>query len=264
MKVINFWNGNKTPVRKGYELELLKLCLQSTEKDFGVADLRVDKNDYPLAIDESNIFDNGTDILITVAGNLKFSHKEKTMIARPLAKGLLGCRLVLANKDKIALFEQLENVEQLKKYSIGIPETWADAEILRQNGFNVIERGAFENLFSQLKDQVFDYTALGAIEVEQAYKIAKMVSVDIAIESTVMIYYPLPLVFYINVSQPELANRVEIGLKKIQSNGQFQQLFDRHYGACVERLKLKSRRVFKLGNPFVPKELEAYRSSLLF
>ncbi len=36
---------------------------------------------------------------------------------------------------------------QLKAMVAGIPATWADADLLRQNGYQVLEKGSLEQMF---------------------------------------------------------------------------------------------------------------------
>ena len=260
---IKFWNGNKTRVRQSYESELLKACLSATKKDFGRSTVLIDNTNYPLAEDECNVFANGIDILVTVAGNLKFEHQQKIIIPQPLAKGLLGYRLILIRNESLETFRKLESIRALQALSIGIPRTWADAGMFRQNGYQVVEEGTFDDLFVLLKSKAFDYTALGANEIEDVYKERVANLGGISIEPSTMIYYPYPLVFYVNPSRPELADRVASGLKVILENGQHDQIFQKHHGDVVRRLNLKQRKVFTLNNPILPTQMQSFTPTLL-
>lgn len=260
---IKFWNGNKTRVRQSYESELLEACISATAKDFGRSTVQVDNTNYPLAEDESNVFANGIDILVTVAGNLKFEHQQKIIIPQPLAKGLLGYRLILIRNESLDAFSKLESTRALQALYIGIPQTWADAEMFRQNGYRVVEKGTFDDLFVLLKSKAFDYTALGANEIEDVYKERVANLGGISIEPSTMIYYPFPLVFYVNPSKPQLAERVASGLKAILDNGQHEQIFQKHHGDVVQRLNLKQRKIFTLNNPILPTEMQSFTPTLL-
>lgn len=263
MEYIHFWNGNKTSTRQGYETELLEACLNATEKEYGLSNLRVDNTNYPVAEDEGNIFDAGSDIIVTVAGNVKFKHKQKIMISQPLTKGLLGYRLIMVRNESLDKFRKLKDAKELQALAIGIPETWADAEMFRQNKYSVVEKGTFDDLFVLLKSKTFDYTALGANEIEEVFKQRVESLGDISIEPSAMIYYPFPLVFYVNQSKPALAQRVESGLKTIMVNGEYDELFSKHHGDVVKRLNLKQRKIFTLQNPFLPTEMANFKTTLL-
>ena len=263
MDHINFWNGNKTSARQGYETALLHACLSATDAKYGAADLVVDDTDYPLAEDEGNIFEFGADILVTVAGNVKFEHKQKIVINRPLTKGLLGYRLIMVRKESLEQFKDLKSAAELQALSIGIPATWADAEMFRKNNYNVVEKGIFDDLFVLLKNREFDYTALGANEIEEAFQQRAEPLGGISIEPSAMIYYPFPLVFYVSPGRPELAERVEAGLKAIMDNGDHDKIFNKYHGDVVQRLNLKQRKIFTLQNPFLPGEMADFKPTLL-
>ena len=263
MQIIHFWNGNKTSARQAYETELLEACLSATAAEFGVSKLKIDNTDCPLAEDEGNVFDAGTDILVTVAGNVKFKDKLKIMINRPLTKGLLGYRLLLVRDESLPRFCELNDTTELKTFAIGIPETWADAEIFRQNKYTVVEKGSIDDLFTQLKERAFDYTALGVNEIESAFEQRVEPLGGISIEPSLMLYYPFPLVFYVNHNASGLAARVHAGLNAICDNGEYQRIFAKHHGDVVNRLQLRQRRILVLENPLLPDELADFKPTLM-
>lgn len=263
MQNINFWNGNKTPARQRYETELLQACLKVTQQDYGATNLQIDNSNYPLAADEGNIFQAGADILVTVAGNLKFKDKQKFVINRPLTKGVLGYRLILLRDESLQRFRTLKDATELQALSIGIPQTWADAGLFRQNNYKVVEKGTFNDLFALLKDGAFDYTALGVNEIEEVFKQRAQALGGISIEPSLMLYYPFPLVFYVNHRNASLAERIDSGLKALMANGEHDQIFNEHYGYVVQRFELKKRRCFKLFNPILPQEMASFEPTLL-
>lgn len=263
MQNIVFWNGNKSPARQSYETALLDACLKATDHEYGSAQTRVDNTDYPNAEDETNIFSSGADILVTVAGNVKFKDEQKIVIPQPLTKGLLGYRLLLVRDESLTTFAKINTPQQLQALSIGIPETWADAALFRHNQYKVIEQGTLDNLFLLLKNGTFDYVALGVNEIEQIFQQQAMPLGGISIEPSVMLYYPFPLVFYVHPGKPVLAERIENGLKLIIANGGHEALFSQHYGDIAQRLNLRDRKVFTLTNPMLPTGMAYFSANLL-
>jgi ABC-type amino acid transport substrate-binding protein len=248
MTKIIFWNGNKSPIRQRHELTVLEAVLDATG---GAAALEVDPKDYPSAEDEGNIFNTGADLLVTVAGNEKFHGKEKIVLSQPIAGGILGQRILIVREDRLAAFASLDGAAGLKRLAIGIPSTWADANLFRANGYPVVERGSFDDLFIRLKAGECDYVALGANEVEEAYADRTEPLGGLVIEPSWMIRYPMPLVFYVSPDRPELAQRMQAGLERIMADGQMDTIFSAHYGAIRERLQLDQRRVIELFNPML-------------
>ena len=263
MQNVYFWNGNKSPARQSYETALLQACLKATNEEYASVDMRIDNTDYPSADDEANIFANGTDILVTVAGNVKFKDKQKIVIPQPLTKGLLGYRLLLVRDESLSKFAQITQPQQLQTLSIGIPETWADADLFRHNQYKVIEQGTLDDLFLLLKNGTFDYVALGVNEIEQIYQQQALPLGGISIEPSLMFYYPFPLLFYVNPNKSTLAERLSTGLKTIIHNGVFEQLFTEHCGQLVQRFNLQHRRTFSLTNPVLPAGMLNFKATLL-
>lgn len=263
MQSVYFWNGNKSAARQSYELAVLEACLNETNKAYFSVKVEVDNTDYPAADDEANIFGKGADILVTVAGNVKFKDKQKIVIPQSITKGLLGYRLLLVRDESLARFAQLKQPQQLQALSIGIPHTWADAALFRHNGYKVIEQGTLSDLFLSLKSNAFDYVALGVNEIEQIFNQDVVAIGGISIEPSLLLYYPFPLVFYVSPKQPQLASRVEEGLNKILANGKFDALFELHHGDVVQRFNLRNRDIFTLQNPMLPIEMAAFSGSLL-
>jgi len=263
MQNVYFWNGNKSPARERYETALLQACLKATNEEYGSVCVRVDNTDYPSAEDEANIFASGADILVTVAGNVKFKDRQKLVIPQPLTKGLLGYRLLLVRDESLAKFAQINTPQQLQALSIGIPQTWADAGLFRHNRYKVIEQGTLDNLFLLLKNGTFDYVALGVNEIEEIFSHRVVPMGGICIEPSLMLYYPFPLVFYVNPSNSVLAERIEKGLKLIACNGEHETLFSHHHGDVVQRLNLRNRKLLTLKNPILPPDMADFSASLL-
>lgn len=262
-KIVRFWNGNKSDARRDFETQLLRLILSATEGTDAKVTLVVDNTDYPRAQDEGAVLDNGSDLLVTVAGNVKFQKESIISLPHPIAKGLLGYRILITRTDRTEDFEKISDLTDLKKYTIGIPSTWADAALFRYNELPVIEKGNYDTLFTRLKNGDFDYVALGANEIELAFQNRAGSLGGLTIESNILIYYPFPLVFYVNINQPLLAKRISRGLKIIEANGQYQSLFDLHYGDILKRLDLNDRVFIELTNPELPKSLKGVSNRLV-
>ncbi len=262
--MIKFWNGNKSAARQSYERALLQRCLAITAQEYGDEALSVDDIDLPLAEQEGDVFNQGTDILVTVAGNAKFAGKEKLIIKEDISKGLLGYRVLLFNKALTHHFSSISMMADLQHRVIGVPNTWVDAQLFRANGFMVNEKGLFEELFPLLQSHDFEYTALGANEVLQICEDMKASDYDVVIDQTCLLYYPYPIVFYVNPARPELARRVSKGLALLKANGGFDQLFNEHHLAIIEQLKLSNRQVFSLTNPALPSYFAGFSPELTF
>ncbi|MDB1125915.1 type 2 periplasmic-binding domain-containing protein [Vibrio algarum] len=259
MKNIHFWNGNKSPVRQQYEFEILTAALQATKSATNSKpSVIIDTTDYPSAKDEGNVFSNGTDVLVTVAGNLKFSNKAFIPINKPITKGLLGYRILITRKNFSSIISHtLESTKQtISTLKAGIPATWADADLFRHNGFQVFEKGSFEEIFHYLSNGECDYVSLGANEVETVFESITHKFPNLIIEPDLVLYYPFPLVFYVHPEKPELAKQIELGLTYLINNGGLDEIFDRYFGECLDKLNLNNRDMVLLSNPILPIALD--------
>ncbi len=261
---IDFWNGNKTESRQAYEREVLNAVLKATAGTYDKWVLKEDLSSYPEAAEEASVFRaKGHDLFVTVAGNKKLENEEKIIIPVPLMKGLLGYRLLIIREQDRKEFSSIETTKQLQSMRMGIPRTWADADLFRYNGYKVVERGSFDDLFERLTAGEFDYVAFGANEIESVFESRAKHYPGLMIEPTLLIYYPFPLVFYVNPDEPALAERIRIGLDKIQRNGQLERIFDEHYAGVAGRLHLRQRHTVRLENPSLPSSLKAVEPKLL-
>ncbi|MBY6198254.1 transporter substrate-binding domain-containing protein [Vibrio hangzhouensis] len=248
MNEINFWNGNKSSYRQLYEFELLELLLSATQRSGTNTSIINDLTDYPSAEDEGNVFENGTDVLVTVKGNAKFAGKRFIELPYSITKDLLGQRIPFIRSRDLAHFA---NPEALKTAKCGVPETWVDAELYRQNEFNVIESGSFEDVFERLSDGEFDYVCFGANEALDIYENRVIDKGAIIMAPDVMIEYSFPLVFYVNADRPQLAERLMAGFEEISRSGAFSELYSRYFGSFETKLSLDKRQRLLLNNPFI-------------
>jgi hypothetical protein len=66
-----------------------------------------------------------------------------------------------------------------------------------------------------------------------------------------LLYYPLPRVFYTNVANGEALKRVETGLRQAWQDGSLQALWRQSFGPAIAFAGLKQRRMLRLENPFL-------------
>lgn len=258
MNKIQFWNGNKSLIRQQYELAILNAVLDVTQSATNQKpEVIVDYTDYPSAEDEGNVFSKGSDLLVTVAGNLKFSDKTYIPVHKPIAKGLLGYRILVTRQDFRSLLEPKYNESKqiIRELKAGIPKTWADAELFRENGYKVFEKGSFDEIFCYLSKGECDYVSLGANEVQSVYQHIANTYPNLIIEPDLVLHYPFPLVFYVHPEKQNLAKRIEYGLTLLIDNGQLDALFKHYFGETLRKLDLDNRNVISLRNPILPVEL---------
>ncbi len=260
--VLDFWNGNRSAARQVYERKVLKAILEATVEEWGSLEIEESLDEYP-GDEESQVFkEKGHDLFVTIAGNQKFKEGDMIVIPHLLTKNLLGYRVPIIRDEDTGLFEEITEPEDLQMLTHGIPETWSDAVIFRRNGYSVVEEGSFDDIFDRLKNGLFDYSAYGANEVLGVYENRASRHEGLIIEQNILLFYPFPLVFYVNPDLPKLAERIEEGMQKIISSGKLDAIFEEHYGNIIEQLNLDNRRLFVLENPLIPDEFSGLAPDL--
>lgn len=259
---VDFWNGNRSQPRQIYERKVLTAVLEVTEPGFGPWKIEESIDEYP-GDEEALVFsEKGHDLFVTIAGNQKFDEDDMIVIPEPMTKNLLGYRIPIIRKDNEAIFNEINEPADIQKLRHGIPLTWSDAVIFRENGYEVVEDGSFDDIFDRLHDGLFDYSAYGANEVLGIYENRASKREGLMIDNNILLFYQFPLVFYVNPDLPELAERIESGMQKIIESGTLDEIFDAHYGDITDQLNLNERILFILDNPLIPNEFRDLKPNL--
>ncbi len=255
IKKINFWSGCRTVPRRDYERAILKSVLQATKEEYGDWELIENTKDYHGVTESRTFREFGHDVFVTIAGNRKMDDERKIVVYKPILNGLLGYRAIIIRKEDKGIFAEIHCEKKLKQKQIGIPETWFDAELFRYNGFSVVERGTYDDMLQRLKNREFDYTALGINEIERVFdeKVDEVDGLDLV--EHLMIYYPLPLLFYVNPNAPELAERIDRGMSIISENKMMDRIYYIYNRHALKNLNLGKRTIIRLKNPILPKEI---------
>ncbi|WP_323503187.1 amino acid ABC transporter substrate-binding protein [Undibacterium sp. CCC2.1] len=188
---------------------------------------------------------------------------ELTPIRIPLRKGLLGYRIALIRREDQVRFDQVNSIEDLKKFTLGQGNGWVDNAIYQAAGIMTLE-AQYSQLIKMLAAQRFDFFPRGVSEVESEYQANHLAYPELAIENNLLLYYPFPDYFFFNHADTALKNRIESGLRIMQKDGSFDRIFNKYNLATIQKLKLKQRRLLRLNNPTLPKKTPLNETALWF
>ena len=230
---------------------LLAEVLAITEPDFGPYVLR----QAALPMTESRALtelETGSGTLtILVHGNVADYEQRLLPIRFPLDKGLLGYRVFLIRNEEQPKLNLVNNLGDLRKFSIGQGKGWGDVTILRHAGLKVVEGESYDGLFGMLAAGRFDLFSRGVIEVGEELARHKTDYPGLAIEKHLMLYYPLTRYFYVTRS-PEgeaLARQVSTGLERMLKNGSFDRMFEEFRSPFEQEIGFVNRRLIRIDNP---------------
>jgi hypothetical protein len=242
-------------VRYLYQWEILKTALDRTEAKWG--SYRMEPSEF--MTEQRQIFEikkaTGKLTVMYLSTTPDFE-KSLVPIRIPVDKNLGGYSVFLIRKEDRERFASVHSLDDLRRFTFGIGLGWIDVDILRKAGFKVITGSSYEGLFEMLVHRRFDIFLRAAVEVLDEYDLRKDMLPDLYIEETFILYYPLPMYFWFPKTREgrRMAARAEEGMRMMIADGTYDRIFDRYQRQKIERLRLKSRRIFRIANPNVGPE----------
>jgi ABC-type amino acid transport substrate-binding protein len=243
--------------RSRHPLHLLELVLQRSGRPYRIElnPVRMQQGRALLQLENND----GIDVVSTMTSIEREARLHAVRI--PIDKGLIGWRLLLINRSRVAEFEKVRTLDDLKGLTAGQGLDWPDTPILRANGLNVYGTSSYDSLFSMLESGRIDYFPRSVSEVwsELALNQEKLM-----VEPSVVLHYPTAIYFFVRKGDTQLAADITSGMEKMLADGSFDKLFQEYYGDMIRRSALKERRVFELRNPLAPASLPLSRKGLWF
>ncbi|SFD76814.1 hypothetical protein [Pseudoalteromonas denitrificans] len=232
---------------QNYYIDVLILALEKSADKFG--DFKL--NEKTLETHQGrtlNLLEQGKDIDVVWSMTSIEREQRFSTIYIPLVKGLMGHRIGIIRKNEQYKFKDINNLNKLKKVFIGQGIDWPDTKILKSNGFKIVQ-GAGANLLSMLEIKRFDYFPRGIHEPWLEIVDNK----NLVVEQTLLLKYPAPVYFFININNKILTERLKFGLHKAIQDGSFDKLFNSHEmtSTAIKKANIPQRRLFELENPLL-------------
>ncbi|MES2826032.1 MAG: hypothetical protein V4732_20700 [Pseudomonadota bacterium] len=235
-----------------YKFELIHRVMELTRKEFG------DYQAIPYRGSDTgqqrwaHLINEGKLINIAwVSPGTAVANANVIPIPVDIMHGLLGFRVCLINKDAPNKFNEVLKLNALDSLKIGQALTWDDIAIYHHNNINPILSPNFSSLFDMLGSRRFDCIALGINEIFLIQQEKKSRYPFLVIEEKLLIYYEFPTYLYVSKTEPRLAMRLQLGLEKMQQNGDLVKLFKEYHPYDFTSLHLDSRKAICLKSPFV-------------
>lgn len=185
-----------------------------------------------------------------VAVATKREWEEKLIPIRiPLRKGLQGYRLFFTRKQDLPILKGIHSLERLKALPIGSGSQWSTTAALEQAGFRVVTAQNRANLMKMLALGRFRIFGRGLDEIFHEYEASSRTYPDIVIDQHLALYAPTPNYLFVTPKRPDLAERLERGLRELIADGTFDRIFQKHFADDIARAKLHNRTIFKIPNP---------------
>jgi len=251
------YNGPESArdVRYLYHWNILRTALEKTAPQWG---------DYLMVASDTMTEQRQQLELMNATGKLNVMYLSTTPeferkligIHIPVDKNLSGYCVFLIRDGEQARFAKVRTLDDLRRFSYGLGLGWVDVGILHANRFNVVTGSSYDGLFGMLEQKRFDVFLRSTTEVLDEYEKQKGKENRLAIEKTILFYYPLPMYFWFpkTAEGRRLAARAEEGMRMMIADGTYDQIFDRYHRKKIETLRLEGRKLFTIKNPNVGPE----------
>lgn len=247
--IVRYYDRGAKDARHAYKFELIKKILEVTRAEFG--DYQLEPfGEEPSAKRQSLLISEGKIVnLLWASPGTVIARADVITIPVDILRGLLGYRVCLMNPANFPDSKKIHSLNQLK---IGQGLNWADIEIYKYNGIQPKQAPTFEALFEMLAAKRYECLPLGADEAMYTWRDQKIRFPFLALEPNLLIYYDYPIYLHVSKKFPALAQRVELGMKKLQHNGEFERLFKHYHATDIAQLNISQRKVFCLKSPYLP------------
>ncbi len=205
-----------------------------------------------------------TGVEVDIVWTMTSIEREKRFlpIRIPIYKGLGSYRLLLIRHEDQAKFSALKDEAALKQLMLSQVHDWVDTDVLRQNKFKVLNASSYQSLFQMLLHKRVDAVPRSVLEIEAEQQLFAAQGLDI--ETDWLLHYPGAVYFFVSNKNPQLAEKIELGLRKALKDGSFDLLFQKHFVSQLKTMRLSERKLVELQNPLLPPETPLAESILWY
>lgn len=236
-----------------YFVELVTLALEKTRPEYGDYRLEIlpqwsSVHERALSAASQDLYPN---LIVEVSYDAKLIASGRlTYIDFPVVGGIVGYRVCFVRSDIKESVKNAKTLDELRQFTFGQGTGWADNEILRFNGFKVVEVVNYENIFKMILAGRVDLFCRGANQLQLEYEEFKDLG-NLEYDESFALVYPLPRFFYLNSKNTLAKERIATGLKRLYHDGSFKALWIKHYKSTIEFSNLKKRKLYRLENPLL-------------
>ncbi|HEV8267949.1 MAG TPA: hypothetical protein VGR00_06940, partial [Thermoanaerobaculia bacterium] len=243
-------------VRYVYHWEILKAALERTTPAWGPYRLVAAAKPMSETRQAYELEHGSGKLTVMYLGTTPDFERALVPVRIPVDKNLGGYCVFLIRKGDEPRFERVRSLDDLRSFSYGLGLGWLDVRILRASGFRVVTGSSYEGLFEMLANGRFDVFLRAAVEVLDEFESHRNALPQLAVEKSLLFYYPLPMYFWFSRSKEgrRLAARAEQGMRAMIADGTYDLIFELYQRPKIDRLNLKKRRMFRIENPLVGPE----------
>ncbi len=230
-----------------FYLKVLVESLKLTEKKYGKAEL-VPSSSFSHEEAYKRLI-VGDEIQLATFAPTNERRQELIEIPIPISRGILGLRVCLIHAEDQLLFAAIRKLSDFKKFGIkfAVGKSWSDKEVMVHNNLDVLEAESYDGVvnLAVINKKVCFSRSLNEVLNETGSSRA----FDLVVEENLLLRYDLPSYIYVTKNNPLLAKRLTEGLKTLQSETKYYELFWKNFADAFQRFGVKKRRVIRLEMP---------------
>jgi len=199
-------------------VDILKLVLSKTNSEMDIKETKI-FNSRPRVVQEVK----DGNISLMWAGTTELMQEQLLAIKIPVLKGLYGYRILVIREGEQALFDTISNLEQLRQFTAGQGEYWANNAIMEESSMPMITANGQVSLLSMLNQKRFDY--LNNAIMEPWSELDTYREYKLVVEKKLLLVYPFAMYFFVSPENKELAETIKFGLETAIEDGSYDDLF---------------------------------------
>lgn len=235
-----------------YYFDLLHQVLQKTAGDYGPAHLVFEPVPSSGSLWKLMLNKKRIDVhWLTPATEIE---QQLRLVPVSILYGGLGLRGMIIRSSQLQEFQQIRTVEDLGRFTACQGEKWPDVQVLQYAGLKVHTAQKFDSIPQMLRKGRCDYFPRSVIEGDAELAAWPQDGQEFVFFTSVLLYYPLPVHFYVNPENTALAKRLEHGLKAMRDSGELLSFMQQHPVTrhVFEPQRYSGSVVLKLHNPVLP------------
>lgn len=186
-------------------------------------------------------------------GGSKARGVDLLVVPIPLERGLVGYRQFIIRKDRIADFDAVKTLEDLKQLKACLDAHWVEADVFRDAQLEIVTSVNYEGMFKQLAAGRCDYLPRGFNEAK--IDLAKRVTEypQLMVYEPLILHYPFASYFYLNKDNKVIAQWLRDGLEKMIDDGELLEYMKAHEATSVAfTLASSPKRMLVIPNHYLP------------
>ncbi|GAA5167995.1 hypothetical protein [Viridibacterium curvum] len=242
---------------------VLQEALHRTEKKYGPARIAHTGGNLPrerLLIEMIK----GETVNVTIVATQPSWEASTLPVWIPVDLGLSSYRIGFVRKDGQARLSNVKSLDDLRKVSIGAGLGWSSRKIMEASQLRLETARDQEALTRMLLAERLDYFPRGVNEIFGEYDAMSDRPAELAVESDLLLEFPLPTYIFVSPAAPALARRIHEGMESMVKDGSLLKMVVRHHAEMLQRAKLCQRHVIHLPNPLLSADNPLQRKELWF